>query len=167
MKRLIPHTLLMHWSVLTVQQKRFMVICLWLLMPILVYVLLWVPAHAALPKIHTDLIQLRAEKGYVESLAKEITALQQIQHISTIEDADLLAIIEQSAKQAELPVLATLGGQSTIQLSSDSISFAAWIKWQRTLQSEHQIHVSSVRLNSTSSTGLVSLNATLVRGEVL
>jgi type II secretory pathway component PulM len=80
-------------------------------------------------------------------------------------DSDALRIaVEKSAKEASLPLLVVPGELNSVRISVDNISFAQWLQWQRTLDSDQHIRVSSAMVVASPESGMVKLQATLTNG---
>ncbi|ADE10730.1 type II secretion system protein GspM [Sideroxydans lithotrophicus] len=164
MKALLARLKARHWDVLGATEQKTVIRGAWILLPLLMYGLLWQPAHQALPKLQTALPQLRAQAAQMQSLAGQVQSLRQ-QAQPAVLDSDALKIaVEKAASEANLPLQIVPGEPNSVRISADSIAFAQWLQWQRSLEQTHHIRVSSAMLVATTETGMVKVQATLTNG---
>lgn len=164
MKKRIAQLKASHWDTLSATEQKTILRGAWILVPLLMYGLLWQPAHVALPKLQAALPQLRAQADQMQALAGQAQSLRQRAQIAVL-DSDALAIaVEKSAKEANLPLLVVPGEQNSVRISADSIAFAQWLQWQRTLESTQHIRVASAMLVASPEPGMVKVQATLTNG---
>ncbi len=164
MKALIKQLKTRHWDTLSASEQKTILRGSWVLLPLLVYGLLWQPAHVALPKLQAALPQLRAQADQMQSLAGQAQSLRQ-QSQPAVLDSDALKIaVEKSAQAANLPLLVVPGEQNSVRISADSVAFAQWLQWQRTLETTQHIRVSSAMLVASPDPGMVKLQAALTNG---
>jgi len=133
-------------------------------LPLLVYGLLWQPAHQALPKLQTALPQLRTQADQMQALAGQAQSLRQQAQLAVLDSDTLRTAVEKSAKEANLPLLVVPGEQNSVRISAESIEFARWLQWQHTLETTQHIRVSSAMLVASPEAGMVKVQATLTNG---
>jgi len=164
MKTLISQLKTRHWDTLSASEQKTILRGSWVLLPLLLYGLLWQPAHVALPKLQAALPQLRAQADQMQSLAGQAQSLRQQSQPAVLDSDALKTAVEKSAQAANLPLLVVPGEQNSVRISADSIAFAQWLQWQRTLETTQHIRVSSAMLVASPEPGMVKLQATLTNG---
>ena len=164
MKALIAKYKERHWNTLSATEQKTILRGSWILLPLLVYGLLWQPAHQALPKLQTALPQLRAQADQMQTLAGQAQSLRQQAQLAVLDSDTLKTAVEKSAKEASLPLLVVPGEQNSVRISAESIEFARWLQWQHTLETTQHIRVASAMLVASPEAGMVKLQATLTNG---
>lgn len=164
MKTLIAKLKARHWDTLSATEQKTILRGAWLLVPLLMYGLLWQPAHQALPKLQTTLPQLRAQADQMQSLAGQAQSLRQQAQLAVLDSDTLRTTVEKSAQAAGLPLLVVPGEQNSVRISAESIQFARWLQWQQTLEQTQHIRISTAMLVATSEPGMVKVQATLTNG---
>jgi general secretion pathway protein M len=164
MKALIAKYKERHWNTLSATEQKTLLRGSWILLPLLIYGLLWQPAHQALPKLQTALPQLRAQADQMQALAGQAQSLRQQAQLAVLDSDTLKTAVEKSAKEANLPLLVVPGEQNSVRISAESIEFARWLQWQHTLETTQHIRVSSAMLVASPEQGMVKVQATLTNG---
>lgn len=164
MKALFAKLKSRHWNTLSATEQKTVLRGAWLLVPLLMYGLLWQPSHQALPKLQETLPRLRAQAGQMQSLAGQAQALRQKAQLAVLDSDALKIAVEKSAQAAGLPLQVSPGEQNSARISADSISFAHWLQWQHALELNQHIRVSTAMLMASPETGMVKLQATLTNG---
>jgi general secretion pathway protein M len=164
MKKMIARLKAKNWDTLSATEQKTVKRGTWVLLPLLMYGLLWAPAHEALPKLQTTLPQLRAQADQLQSLAGQAQSLRQRAQLAVLDSDALKIAVEKSAQAAGLPVLVVPGEQNSVRISAESIAFAQWLQWQHALESTQHIRVSSAMLVASPEPGMVKLQATLTNG---
>ncbi len=164
MKNLIRQLKMRHWDTLSASEQKTILRGSWVLLPLLVYGLLWQPAHVALPKLQAALPQLRAQADQMQSLAGQAQSLRQQSQPAVLDSDALKTAVEKSGQAANLPLLVVPGEQNSVRISADNVAFAQWLQWQRTLETTQHIRVSSAMLVASPEPGMVKLQATLTNG---
>ncbi len=164
MKELIARLKTRHWDTLSGSEQKTVVRGAWLLLPLLLYGLLWQPAHEALPKLQAALPLLRAQADQMQALAGQAQSLRQQAQLAVMDSDALRIAVEKSAQAAGLPLLVTPGEQNSVRISADSIAFAQWLQWQRTLETTQHVRVASAMLVAAPEPGMVKVQATLTNG---
>ena len=167
MKALIAQLKARHWDTLSATEQKTVRRGAWLLLPLLMYGLLWQPAHEALPKLQAGLPQLRAQAEQMQTLAGLAQSLRQQPELAVLDSDALKLAVENAAKQANLALLVVPGEQNSVRISADSIAFAQWLQWQQTLEQHQHIRVAAAMLSAASEPGMVRLQATLTNGAEL
>lgn len=153
-----------HWDTLSATEQKTILRGAWILAPLLMYGLLWQPVHQALPKLQAALPHLRAQADLMQSLAGQAQSLRQQAQLAVLDSDALKIAVEKAAKEAGLPLLVVPGEQNSVRISAESLSFAQWLHWQRTLESTQHIRVSSAMLVASPEPGMVKVQATLTNG---
>lgn len=164
MKNLIARLRANHWDTLSATEQKTVKRGAWVLLPLLMYGLLWQPAHEALPKLQAALPQLRAQADQLQSLAGQAQSLRQQAQLAVLDSDALKTAVEKSSQAANLPLLVVLGEQNSVRISAESIAFAQWLQWQHALESTQHIRVSSAMLVASPEPGMVKVQATLTNG---
>lgn len=152
-----------HWNTLSAAEQKTLLRGAWILIPLLLYAVLWQPAHEALPKLHSDLPRLRAQADQMAHLAQQVQSLRQQAQPAVLDAAALHQVVQKAATAAGLPLQVLPGERNSVMVSADSISFAAWLNWLRELDRTQHLRVTSAMLSATD-TGMVKLQATLTNG---
>jgi len=164
MKGMIAKLKAEHWNTLSATEQKTVMRGAWVLVPLLMYGLLWQPVHQALPKLQTALPQLRAQADQMQSLAGQAQSLRQQAQLAVLDSDTLRIAVEKSAQIANLPLLVTPGEQNSVRISAESIAFAQWLQWQLALEQTQHIRVSSAMLVASPEPGMVKVQATLTNG---
>ena len=164
MKALFDKLKARHWDTLSATEQKTILRGAWILLPLLMYGLLWQPAHQALPKLQEALPRLRAQADQMQSLAGQAQSLRQKAQLAVLDSDALKIAVEKSAQAAGLPLQVVPGEQNSVRISADSISFAHWLQWQHALELNQHIRVSTVDAGSIARTGHGQVQATLTNG---
>jgi len=159
-----------HWDARPLRERRTILIGASCALPLLIYFLLWQPAHQAVGKLQQILPQLRIQ---TEQMRHAGTQVGEIRHRPQLAVMDALAVktaIEESAgKHQILDALTTLIPQEPngVRLTVTSVSFEKWLIWLRELQTTQHIRVDSIAVTPLSEPGMVAIRATLTNGNTL
>jgi len=154
----------LHWDTLSATEQKTILRGSWVLLPLLMYGLLWQPAHEALPKVQAALPHLRAQADQMQSLAGQAQSLRQKAQLAVLDSDALKTAVEKSAKEANLPLLVVPGEQNSVRISAESLAFARWLQWQHSLELNQHIRVSTAMLVASPEPGMVKVQATLTNG---
>jgi general secretion pathway protein M len=164
MKKLIAQLKARHWDTLSATEQKTVMRGAWLLVPLLMYGLLWQPVHEALPRLLAALPQLRAQADQMQSLAGQAQTLRQQAQLAVLDSDALKIAVERSAQTASLPLLVVPGELNSVRVSADNLAFAQWLQWLRTLEQTQHIRVASAMLVASPEPGMVKVQATLTNG---
>jgi general secretion pathway protein M len=164
MKALFARLKARHWNTLSATEQKTVLRGAWLLVPLLMYGLLWQPSHQALPRLQEALPRLRAQAGQMQSLAGQAQSLRQKAQLAVLDSDALKIAVEKSAQTAGLPLQVVPGEQNSVRISAESISFAHWLRWLHVLELNQHIRVSTAMLMASPETGMVKVQATLTNG---
>lgn len=164
MKKLIAQLKARHWDTLSATEQKTVMRGAWLLLPLLMYGLLWQPVHEALPKLQAALPQLRAQADQMQALAGQAQSLRPQAQLAVLDSDALKIAVEKSAQAASLPLLVVPGELNSVRVSADNLAFAQWLQWLRTLEQTQHIRVASAMLVASPEPGMVKVQATLTNG---
>ncbi len=164
MRKAIAQLKSKHWDTLSATEQNTVTRGAWVLLPLLMYGLLWQPVHEALPKLQATLPQLRAQTDQMQTLASQAQSLRQQAQLAVLDSDALKTAVEKSAQAAGLQLVVVPGEQNSVRISVESMGFAQWLQWQRTLETTQHIRVSSAMLVAAPEAGLVKVQATLTNG---
>jgi general secretion pathway protein M len=153
-----------HWDALSATEQKTILRGSWVLLPLLMYGVLWQPAHEALPKLQASLPQLRAQADQMRTLGGQAQSLRQQAQLAVLDSDALKTAVEKSAQAAGLALQVTPGEQNSVRINADSLAFARWLQWQHTLESTQHIRVASAMLVALPEAGMVKVQATLTNG---
>jgi general secretion pathway protein M len=149
------------------QEKKALKIGAWVLTPVLIYMVLWQPAHEATQKLHVSLPVLNMAEESLRSYANEIEVLRSKAKPTLLDAALLKSILEESAARNNLrEAITTLDLQppNAVRISFTAVSFDQWLKWLRVLQHEKAIRVDAMSVAKLPQAGMVKISATLING---
>ncbi len=164
MKKLLAQLKARQWDTLSAAEQKTVLRGTWVLAPLLAYGLLWQPAHDALPKLQATLPRLRTQAAQMQTLATQAQTLRQQPQLAVLDSDALKATVEQSAQAANLPLQVVPGEQNSVRVSADSVVFAQWLQWLRTLETNQHIRVASAMLVASPDADMVKVQATLTNG---
>jgi general secretion pathway protein M len=164
MKKTIAQLKAQHWDTLSATEQKTIQRGSWVLLPLIMYGLLWQPVHQALPKLQAALPQLRAQADQMQSFAGQAQSLRQKAQLAVLDSDALRVAVEKAAKDANLPLLVVPGELNSVRISAENIAFAQWLQWQRMLETTQHIRVSAAMLVASPESGMVKLQATLTNG---
>ena len=164
MKNLIARLKTEHWSTLSATEQKTILRGAWILIPLLMYGLLWQPVHQALPKLQSSLPQLRAQADQMHMLAGQAQSLRQQAQLAVLDSDALKIAVEKSAQAEGLGLLVVPGEQNSVRISVENIAFARWLQWQHALELNQHIRVASAMLVASPEPGMVKVQATLTNG---
>ena len=164
MKNLIARLKTEHWNTLSATEQKTILRGAWILIPLLMYGLLWQPVHQALPKLQSSLPQLRAQADQMHMLAGQAQSLRQQAQLAVLDSDALKIAVEKSAQAEGLGLLVVPGEQNSVRISAENIAFARWLQWQHALELNQHIRVASAMLVASPEPGMVKVQATLTNG---
>jgi len=156
-----------YWDVRTVQERQLLKLLALLLTPVLLYLIVWQPAHTATTKLRASLPSLYIDADRMRSNAEEIDAMRHLAKPALLDAVSLKASVEDSAERYELKeAISTLDLQepNAVRISFASVSFELWLRWLRALQLEQHIRADSASVAMLPQAGMVKINATLING---
>lgn len=155
------------WDSRPAQERRILGSGSALLMPLLVYFLLWQPAHSAVARLNKALPTLRMQNAMLQRQAAEVSLLRQRAQPALLNPAAMKTAVENSAASFQLRnSIEALDGiePNGVRIIFSSVSYAKWLKWMRNLQQEQHIRVETLNVVALQSPGMVKISATLVNG---
>ena len=155
------------WDVRTAQERNLLKWLAWLLAPLLLYFVLWQPAHTAVQKLRVSVPQLAMQAERLRNQANEMELLRHRPKPALLDAQAMKAAVEDSAARNSLrEAIATLEVQepNALRIALASVSFEQWLRWLRVLQQEQHIRADSLSVAMLPQPGMVKISATLVNG---
>lgn len=155
------------WDRRPAQERRILGLAAVALAPVVVYFLLWQPAHVAVAKLDKSLPMLRMQDELLKRQAMQASLLRQRSQPAVLNPAAMKTAIENSAASFQLRnAIEALDGvePNGVRIIFSSVSYAKWLRWMRNLQQEQHIRVETLNVVALQSPGLVKISATLVNG---
>lgn len=156
-----------YWDVRSAQEQKWLKLLAWISAPLLVYLLLWQPAHSNVSKLKAGIPVLSMQAEKLRSQAAEVEMLRHRPKHATLDAAALKSSIEESASRHQLrEAISALDLQqpNAVRISLASVSFDAWLRWLNELQQEQHVRADSVSIAMLPLPGMVKINATLING---
>ena len=151
------------WHSRTSGEKAVMAIAM-AVVAVLLYSWLVVSATQARSRLENRVTSLRARAIQLEQQSAEYARLHTTA-APTVAQIDLRSLVQSQTDAAGLShALLKIDVQDAhrVQVAFGATSFAAWLDWVQTLQSQ-QVRIEACRMEALSTTGLVSITATLAR----
>lgn len=158
-----------NWDTRSVKERTLLKIFSLALLPLLIYFVLWLPAHNAVAKLHVSVPHMRMAAETLRTQAAEVEMLRHRPRLALLDAAAMKAAIEDSASRNNIrEAISTLDVQfpNAVRISFSAVSFDLWLRWLRGLQYEQKIRAESVSLVMLPQPGMVKISATLVNGAV-
>lgn len=156
-----------YWDSRPAQEQKVLKLAAWISAPVLVYFVLWLPAHNAVQKLRVSVPVMYMEAERLRNQAGEIEMLRHRPKPALLDAVALKSTIEDSALRHNLrEAISTLDLQqpNAVRISLASVSFEQWLRWLRALQQEQHIRADSVSVASLPQAGMVKISATLING---
>jgi general secretion pathway protein M len=155
------------WDERAPRERRILGAAMILLLPPLVYLALWQPAHRALARLHATLPVMRAQAVEMKRQAQEVELLRQRSRPAVLDAISLKAVVQASAARYQLSdAMQRLDAlePNGVHVAFASVPFAQWLHWVRNLQQEQHIRVESLDIAALPTAGMVKISANLVNG---
>lgn len=156
-----------YWDARSAQEQKLLKVLAVFSAPLLVYLLLWQPAHSNVEKLKSALPALNMQAEKLRSQAAEVEMLRHRPKHATLDAAALKTSIEDSASRHQLrEAIASLDLQqpNAVRISLAAVSFEAWLRWLNELQQEQHVRAESLSIAMLPQPGMVKINATLING---
>jgi len=156
-----------YWESRSHQEQKVLKIAAWVITPVLVYFVLWQPAHTDVQKLHASIPVLSVDAERLRNQAIEVERLRHSPKPAVLDAVALKSTVEDSALRYNLnEAISALNLQepNAVRISFASVSFEQWMRWLRALQQEQHIRADSVSVAILPQTGMVKISATLVNG---
>lgn len=156
-----------YWDSRSQQERIAFKLAAWAITPVLLYFVLWQPAHTAVKKLHVSVPFMYMEAERLRNHASEVEMLRHRPKPALLDAVALKSAIEDSALRNNLrDAISTLDLQepNAVRISFASVSFEQWLRWLRALQQEQHIRADSVSVAMLPQTGMVKVSATLING---
>jgi len=154
-----------HWQTRALNERRAILIGATLISPLVVYFLLWLPAHEAIRHLHESLPKLRVQVLQMNIASGQIETLRHHPQLVVMNAMAVKSAVEESASRHQL-VLTTITVQEPdgVRLTIATISFEKWLNWLRELQQLQHLRVDSAAITGLTEPGMVAIHATLTNG---
>jgi general secretion pathway protein M len=156
-----------YWDARSVQEQKLLKVSVWLLTPLLLYLLLWQPAHSAVSKLQRSVPLLNMEAERLRNQAEEVEMLRHRAKPAMLDAVALKAAVEDSAARNGLREAVSsleLQQPNAVRISFAVVSFAQWLRWLSAMQQEQHIRADSVSVSMLLQPGMVKISATLING---
>ena len=156
-----------HWNGRAARERRAIVVGALALSPLLVYFLLWQPAHVASAKLRASVPAMRAQAAHLRTQAVEAETLRHHPRPAVLDADALKKAVEESAMRHQMrDAITSLDAQqpNAVRITLAAVSFEQWLNWLRNLQQEQHIRAESVGIAALPQAGMVKVNATLTNG---
>lgn len=156
-----------HWESRSLQERKIIKLLAWASAPLLVYFVLWQPAHNAVRKLRLTVPVMSMEAERLRIQAGEVELLRHRPKPALLDAVAMKTTIEDSATRHNMrESIATLDLQepNAVRISFSSVSFEQWLRWLRALQKEQHIRADSVSVVTLPQAGMVKISATLING---
>jgi general secretion pathway protein M len=156
---------LQHWQARPKNERRTILIGAALVLPLLVYLLLWQPAHNAVAHLRESLPKLRVQVQQMNQASAQIATLRHHPQLVVMNALAVKSAIEESATRHQL-ALTTVTAQEPngVRITIAAISFEKWLIWLRELQQLQHIRIDSAAITLLTEPGMVAIHATLTNG---
>jgi general secretion pathway protein M len=163
MKKILSQIKQRHWDTLSASEQKTIKRGSFILIPMLMYGLLWQPAHQYLPKLQAELPRIRAQVAQMQQLAQQVQTLRLHAQPAVLDAIALQSLVEQSVRASGLPLEVAPGEQNRVRIHTESISFEQWLNWIRELEKVQHLRIAGATLVATEP-GKVSVQAVLANG---
>jgi general secretion pathway protein M len=156
-----------YWDSRPAREQKVLKLAAWISAPVLVYFVLWLPAHNAVQKLRVSVPVMHMEAERLRNQAGEVEMLRHRPKPALLDAVALKSTIEDSALRHNLrEAISTLDLQqpNAVRIAFASVSFEQWLRWLRALQQEQHIRADSVSVASLPQVGMVKISATLING---
>jgi general secretion pathway protein M len=157
----------LYWEARSQQERNALKLAAGILVPVLLYFVLWQPAHTAVQKLRVSMPMTYMEAERLRTQAGEVELLRHRPKLALLDAVAMKTAIEDSATRSGLrEAISTLDLQepNAVRISLASVSFEQWVRWLRALQQEQHIRADSVSVAMLSQPGMVKISATLING---
>ncbi len=158
---------LKYWESRSAQERMLLKLAAWGLTPVLVYFVLWQPAHNANQKLRSTVPAMSMQAEKLRSQASDVETLRHRPKPALLDALAMKSAIEKSAhRHGLLEAISTLDLQqpNAVRISFASVSFEQWLRLLLALQQEQHIRADSVSVAALSQAGMVKISATLING---
>jgi len=158
-----------YWDARTQQERNLLKFAAWGLTPLLLYFVLWQPAHVAVAKLRASVPVLHMQAERLRTQAGEVEMLRHRPKPTALDAAAMKSAIEENASRHNLrEAITTLDLQppNAVRITFASVSFEQWLRWLQALQQEQNIRADALSVVGLPQAGMVKISATLINGSV-
>ncbi len=163
----LKENVLRFWHGLNARERRTVSLGSAVLLAGLGYAFVWQPLAHDRVRLRADLPGLRAQAAQFQSARAEAQHLKAIAVVTPSAQTGLQQVLEESAAAAGLQkAVARIVPESADRatLTLNNANFDKWVEWQAQLQTTHHIRLESCVIETLAQTGLVKIQAVVVRG---
>ena len=156
-----------NWDSRSLQERKVLKFAIWVLLPVLIYLVLWQPAHTAVKKLRVGVPAMHMQAERLRSQSSEVEMLRHRPKLALLDAVALKSALEDYAGRHGLrEAISTLDLQqpNAVRISFAAVSFEQWLRWLRALQQEQHIRADSVSVAMLPQAGMVKISATLING---
>ncbi|OIP18036.1 MAG: hypothetical protein AUK53_01445 [Betaproteobacteria bacterium CG2_30_59_46] len=155
------------WQGLNTRERQTVSLGSAVLLAGLGYAFVWQPLAHDRVRLHAALPGLRAQAAQFQSAKAEAQRLKAIAVVNPSAQTGLQKVLEESAAAAGLHkalerIVPESADRATLMLNN--ANFDQWLAWQVQLQTVHHIRLESCVIETLTQTGLVKIQAVVVRG---
>lgn len=155
------------WHGLNARERRTISLGSAVLLAGLVYAFLWQPLVQDRVRLRAALPGLRAQAAHFQSAGEEAQRLKAVVSANPSAQTGLQQVLEESAATAGLQKVVeriVLESADRATLMLNGANFDRWVEWQAQLQTVHHVRLESCGIETSDPTGLVKIQAVVVRG---
>ena len=155
------------WRALSASEQKTLSWGAAILLPALIYALLWQPAFNAVGKLQKNLPPLRAQLAQMKIQSDEFQTLRQHAQPAVLDGASLKKIVQNAATQqgwAAPAFVLELTEQNDVRFIAESVVFPRLLTFLRDLDATHHIRVGTISVSPSSAQGVVKISGTLTSG---
>ena len=156
-----------HWDVRAERERHALTLAAAIVLPVLVYLLLWQPAHSAVKKLQASVPAMRVQVAQLNAQSAEVARVRHLPKPAVLDANAMKVAVETAAIRHQLrEALSTLDTQepNAVRITLAAVPFEQWLRWVRELQQEQNIRANSVAVVALPQPGMVKISATLSNG---
>ncbi|HEY5993676.1 MAG TPA: type II secretion system protein M [Gallionellaceae bacterium] len=155
------------WDSRPARERRILAAGMAVLAPVVVYFLLWLPAHDGIARLEKRLPLMRLQAAQMQRQAAEVDVLRLQAQPAVLNPTAMKSVLENSAATFQLRgAIESLEGMEPngVRITFAAVPYARWLQWMRSLQRDQHIRVESLSVVALQTEGMVKISATLVNG---
>lgn len=157
------------WEAFSRKEKNILLVLALAMLGLLLYAFVWLPVQQGRERLTQDIPMQQSKLLLMRSQAADVERLRR-QHKQLHATANgLKAAVEVSAKFHGLtpryPVADKGGDPLKLEVALSQVSFATWIKWVESLQSQNHVRVLSCHITPDGAAGQIQVEAVFAAAE--
>lgn len=156
-----------YWDSRSQQERKVLKLAAWGLTPVLLYVVLWQPAHTAVVALRASVPGMHKQAERLRIQAGEVEMLRHRPRPALLDAVAMKTAIEETASRHNLREAVSaldLQPPNAVRISFASVSFEQWLRWLQAMQQEQNIRADAVSVVGLPQAGMVKISATLING---